>query len=278
MDYPLVSIVIPTKNSENFLEACLDSVKNQTYKNIEILIVDNNSTDNTKKIAGKYTDRVFNKGPERNTQRNFGAEKSQGYFLLFIDSDMELTSKVISSCINMINKDKSIRALIIPEKSKGNTFWAKCKILEKSLYVGDATKEAARFYNRTIYEKLGGYNQKLIVGEDYEMSDRVEKAGFRIGRIKEFIIHNEGNLKLKNTIRKKYYYGKNARRYLKEYSKEAQKHFNPLRLLSFKNWTRLARNPIYALGMFFMKFCEFTAGGMGYFVSLIRRGQNARKI
>jgi probable beta-1,3-galactosyltransferase len=60
MKNPLVSVIIPTYNSSRTLEKCLKSIKNQTYKNIEIIVVDNNSIDNTKEIAKKYTGKVYN--------------------------------------------------------------------------------------------------------------------------------------------------------------------------------------------------------------------------
>jgi len=58
---PLVSIIIPTYNSARTLEQCLISIVAQDYKDIEIIVVDNNSTDTTKEIAQKYTQNVFNK-------------------------------------------------------------------------------------------------------------------------------------------------------------------------------------------------------------------------
>jgi glycosyltransferase involved in cell wall biosynthesis len=61
MNNLLVSVIIPTYNSSRTLEKCLESIKNQSYKNIEIIVVDNNSKDNTKEIALKFTDKVFNK-------------------------------------------------------------------------------------------------------------------------------------------------------------------------------------------------------------------------
>jgi len=61
MTNPLVSIVITTKNEEKNIENCLKSIVNQTYKNIEIIVVDNNSSDSTKEISLKYTDKVFDK-------------------------------------------------------------------------------------------------------------------------------------------------------------------------------------------------------------------------
>jgi glycosyltransferase involved in cell wall biosynthesis len=60
MRKPLVSVIVPTKNSEKFLEKCLKSIKNQTYQNIEIIIVDGGSTDNTKKIAENYHSIIIN--------------------------------------------------------------------------------------------------------------------------------------------------------------------------------------------------------------------------
>ena len=128
MKSPLVSVIVPCKNSSQFIAQCLESIKNQTYKNIEIIVVDNNSTDNTKEIARKYTKLVFNKGPERSTQRNFGAKESKGEYLLFIDSDMILTRKVVEECVGKI--DQSAKAIIIPEISIGEGFWIDAGKLE----------------------------------------------------------------------------------------------------------------------------------------------------
>src|SRR3989344_4063933 len=86
---PKVSVIVPTRNSAKFLETCLKSIRNQTYKNIELIVVDNNSSDKTKKIAKKYADKVFNFGPERSAQVNFGVENSDGQYVYKVDSDFE---------------------------------------------------------------------------------------------------------------------------------------------------------------------------------------------
>ncbi|MEM2126856.1 MAG: glycosyltransferase family 2 protein, partial [Candidatus Bathyarchaeia archaeon] len=103
---PLVSVVIPTFNSEKTIEDCLKSIKNQTYRNIEIIIVDNYSQDKTIKIAKKYDVLIFSKKLGRSAARNFGAKKTMGDFLLFLDSDMVLTPKVIQECVEKIIKNK----------------------------------------------------------------------------------------------------------------------------------------------------------------------------
>jgi glycosyltransferase involved in cell wall biosynthesis len=72
-DKPLVSVIIPTFNSEKYIEKCLQSVKSQTYGYIEIIVVDKNSIDKTPEIAERYASKVLLRGPERSTQRNHGA-------------------------------------------------------------------------------------------------------------------------------------------------------------------------------------------------------------
>lgn len=263
----LVSIIIPTRNSERTIEKCLKNIKNQTYKNIEIIVVDNNSTDRTRDIAKKFIQLVFNKGSERSAQRNFGASKSKGSFLLFIDSDMELTKKVVKECVEKIGGYKGI---IIPEKSFGKGFWAKCKALERSFYLGIDWIEAARFFNREVFEEFKGYDESQTGTEDYDLPQRIkEKYGNKsIGRINSFILHNEGNLSLLYILKKKYYYAKTANVYAtkrsnKEYFLKQSSIIERYKLF-FSHPKKLFKNPILGFGMLFMKTSEFIFGGLGY--------------
>ena len=270
MNLPLVSVIIPTRNSGKFLDACLSSIKNQTYKNIEIIVVDNNSTDKTNEIAKKYTDKVFNNGPERSAQRNYGAKEAKGKYFLFIDSDMELTPKVVGDCVKKIQSDEKIKALVIPEKSVGIGFWADCKALERSFYVGVDWIEAARFYKRNFFNKIGGYDESMISGEDWDITQKIEKLG-KIERISEYILHNEGTLYLRELIIKKFYYAQKISNYLQKNQIEG-KAKNQTRILSryklfFSQPKKLFQNPIYGLGMLFMKTCEFGFGGIGYLIT-----------
>jgi glycosyltransferase involved in cell wall biosynthesis len=127
MKLPIVSIIVPTYNSAGTLEACLRSLKEQTYDSIEIIVVDNSSTDATKELAQQFTKKVFNQGPERSAQRNFGVKKAEGEYVVIIDSDMELSPKVIAACVEKVKADSSFGGVIIPEESFGTGFWAQCK-------------------------------------------------------------------------------------------------------------------------------------------------------
>lgn len=269
----LVSVIVPTRNSENTINACLKSIKNQSYKNIETIVVDNNSTDDTKKIALKYTKSVFNRGPERSAQRNFGALKSKGEYLLFIDSDMELSKGVVEDCVSKLkteNLKHKIGGIIIPEESFGKGFWAKCKALERSFYVGVDWMEAARFFSKDIFNEFKGYDEKQTGTEDFDLPQRIkEKYGQNsITRITSFIYHNEGKLPLLYTLKKKYYYAKTAKVYAirKSNADYFKKQSNVLERykLFFSNPLKLFKNPITGMGMLFMKTMEFFLGALGY--------------
>jgi glycosyltransferase involved in cell wall biosynthesis len=110
---PLVSVIVTTRNNRGTLGACLASIVAQDYQSTELIVVDNNSTDNTKAIAKRYTELVFNKGPERSVQRNYAFKKSKGEYVLIIDSDMELGKGVVSSCVAAA--DSKVGAVIVPE-------------------------------------------------------------------------------------------------------------------------------------------------------------------
>jgi len=273
MDNPLVSIIVPTKNSSRTLEACLKSVKKQSYENIEIIVVDNSSTDNTKEIAQKYTHKVFNFGPERSAQRNYGVNNSQGLYVLIIDSDMELSEGVIINCVNKIVSDNNIVSIIIPEESFGEGFWAQCKKLERSFYIGVDWMEAARFFRKDIYQKLGGYNENMVSGEDWDLSQRVEIEG-KVARINEYIYHNELKLSLVKVLGKKFYYAKQFKLYIDK-NKNKNKTKNQAGVIQryklfFSQPSKLLQNPIVGLGMLFMKTLEFVFGGVGYLIGKIK--------
>jgi glycosyltransferase involved in cell wall biosynthesis len=268
----IVSVIVPTKNSEATLKKCLESIKKQSYPSIEIIVVDNFSTDSTGLIAKKYADKFYTRGPERCTQRNIGVSKSSGKYVAIIDSDMYLSPSVIQESIDAINV-KGVSGVVIPEKSIGIGFWAKCKSLERSFYIGVPYMEAARVFTKDTYNEVGGYDESMISGEDWDLSQRVAVLG-SITSINAIIEHDEGKISLLKTVKKKYYYASHFKKYVNKTSnsQSTKKQTSILRryALFFSKPSLIIKTPIIFIGMIFMKTNEFLFGGIGLIVSGIR--------
>ncbi|MFH1367123.1 MAG: glycosyltransferase [Patescibacteria group bacterium] len=259
-----ISVIIPTKNSGRTLETLLESLKKQSGAPLEIIVVDNNSQDETKNIASRYTPEVFDCGPERSSQRNFGAKKARGDWLLFLDSDMILSPAAIEESLKKINSDKTVAALIIPEISQGQGYWANTIALEKSCYLNDPLIEAARLVSKKIFWETKGFDENLIAAEDWDLHQRIKKHG-RIERIESAIIHQEGTVKLLDFLGKKYYYAQHFRRYQKKHPATAIKQMNLVfRRAFFKNGRKLLKNPFLSFGLISLKIMESFVGLAAY--------------
>lgn len=269
---PLVSVIITTRNEADNIVNCLKSIRKQNYpkEKIEIIVVDNNSQDNTKEQARQYTSKIYNQGPERSAQRNFGVLKSHGDYVLILDSDMILLPGVMGGCVQKIKSRRAVKGLVIPERSYGKGFWSQCKKLEKEFYNGVDWLEAARFFVKKTFQEFGGYDEENTGTEDYDLPQRIqEKYGKQsITRINEFINHNEGRLTLKKTCLKKFYYTQKLEKYKHKLANKdkfkKQASITKRYILFLKNPKKLLKNPFIGLGMMFMKTCEFTFGAFGY--------------
>ena len=251
---PLVSAIVPTYNSEGTIEKCLWSLKRQKHIEIEIIVVDTCSKDKTRELVEGLGVKVVETLARRSEARNIGARKSAGSFLLFVDSDMELDHSVVERCVQAIGLGWD--AVVIPEISVGEGFWASCRALEKSCYVDDDLIEAARFIRRDVYERIEGYDPNLEAGEDWDMDLRIRKAGFKIGRIKAPIMHHEGHLRFQDVIIKRMYYGRFLKKYVRKHPEVAKKQLSPLRSAFSRNWRRLAGDPLHTLGLLLLKTTE----------------------
>lgn len=267
----LISLIVTTKDEQDVIENLFKSIKKQSYNKFEIIVVDNNSKDQTKRISKKYTKFVYNFGPERSAQRNFGVKKAQGEFILIVDADMVLTKDVLKSCINKINKTQ-FEALVIPEKSYGEGFWSKCKAFEREFYLGDENIEAARFFKKKVFIKFRGYDTKMTGPEDWDLPLRMKKAGVNIGRIDNFIIHDEKKFSPIKSARKKFYYGLHAKEYLKKHPEMILTQGNLLfRPSFFKQITKMIENPFLTIGMIANRFLEMSGAALGIIVAVLKK-------
>ncbi|MBC2360540.1 glycosyltransferase [Listeria welshimeri] len=104
----LVSIIIPVYNVEKYVERCLDSVINQTYTNLEIIVVNDGATDNSAEIIKSYTDeriRYFEKeNGGQATARNFGLDVANGDYIVMVDSDDYISANLVEKCLDTVKK------------------------------------------------------------------------------------------------------------------------------------------------------------------------------
>lgn len=258
---PTISVIVTTKNSGATLEALLKSINEQSYRNLEVIVVDNFSSDKTATIAKKYTKKFFEFGPERSAQRNFGAKKSSGRYLLFLDSDMELTPKVVEECIELSN---DFKAIVIPEKTVGRGLIQDIRRFEREMYEEDLSVELARFYGREVFDKFRGFDENLTGPEDYDLFYRISKK-YRVGRIKSYILHHEEGLTLTKLLQKKFYYSKQGALYADKHPELIKTQGTILfRKAYLKHWRKFLLNPIIGVCFLFTRILETTFAVAGY--------------
>lgn len=254
-----ISIIIPTRNEAKNLPRLFASLAKQSFTDFEIILVDNFSADDTLKIASKFTDKFFQKGPERTAQRNFGIGKAAGGYILFLDADMELQPDVLNQCYQLIESNKNMAGVLIDELSVGNSFLTKIKALEKEIYSGRAEIEAARFFRKKDLIKIGGYDENLISGEDWDLSQRMKKLG-SFAKISAKIYHHETD-SLISDVKKKYYYALYIKKYASKHPNYFAKQAGFLNrfLILFAKPQLILKHPAEFVGLIFLKLVQFLA-------------------
>lgn len=272
---PLISVVVASFNSRRTIEKCLLSIKKQSYRNLEIIAVDGLNYDpleqkKCKEIIVKYA-KYFQDGPERSIQRNRGIKEARGEYVLIIDQDMYLTENVVKACFEKLTKG-SYMALTIPEISIGDGYWVKCIALERyiSTYLEKGLNECCRFFRKKDALNVGGYDPKMVGVEDSDFHNKMGGKG-EIGKIKNYIYHDEGAMNFWRRINKRYYYSKSSKNYIKKYSFFALAQFFPIKPAYFKHWKMLLKNPQVTIGMFFLKGSETIALALGLLRGLLER-------
>lgn len=152
---PLVSVIIPVYNMQDYLKACIESVQNQTYPNLEILLVDDGSTDRSGALCEEYAAqderiRVFHKeNGGLSDARNMGLMEAHGEFLAFVDSDDLLAPKAVETLETLCETSNAEAAI-----GQVSAFAGHCTFAEESAQ-GEVIpmKEAMR--RMLLHQKIG---------------------------------------------------------------------------------------------------------------------------
>jgi len=273
MDEPLVSVIIPTYNSGKTLDRCLSSIKNQTYKNIEVIVVDNFSKDNTPEICKKHGAKLIQVEGERARAKNIGVKHAKGKYVLFIDSDMELTPRVVEECVRVAESNPKVGGVIIPERSVGKSFWVKVRDFERQFYAGSDI-ESARFFPKELVERVGGFDEDVVFYEEATLPNKIRLLGYDVkARINAPIHHIEEDFSLWRWLKKKYYYGKTLRKFQKNYKHmDRSKTSVMYRLKLFLGNRGFYSKPHLAIGVLILKGLEFISAKLGYLTERVKNG------
>ena len=179
---PLISVVIPTYNEENYIEDLLESIKQQTYQNYEVIAVDS-STDKTANILRKYKARVI-KAPKINiaAARNIGIKASNGKVIALIDADYILSKNLFASVIRTFDEDEQGKIVCIEPRPRLNLKdlcrrdIIKFKLLNNLIYVYKKISfftwipaaYGCDFCRVDAVKKAGYFNENIDVAEDKE--------------------------------------------------------------------------------------------------------------
>ncbi|TYS59867.1 glycosyltransferase [Sutcliffiella horikoshii] len=206
----LVSVIIPCFNSEKWIIETIDSVLNQTYSNIEIIVVDDGSTDNTKDVISNYSKRIKyiyqqNKGPS--VARNLGIKKSKGKYVAFLDSDDLWESNKLEKQVEFLENNQNIALVFSNVKvinEKGEYLYTHYNNIPKdkkeiitAFFLGKITMNTPTIVaHKKAIQKVGGFQEHLPVREDHfllmNMVDNFNIYHFKEPLVKRRI--NEGSL------------------------------------------------------------------------------------
>ena len=175
-----VSIVLPTYNRANLIGRAIDSILNQSYKNWELIIVDDGSTDNTKEILKPYLSTIknikyhFHINSGVAISMNMGIELSTGDYITFLGSDDEYMNNHLDLRVKYFESHLKVDILHSTAKIIGDEFVKDKNDLSKKIHLNECILGGTLFGKRKVYEKLGGF-KKLSYSPESEFIERAKK-------------------------------------------------------------------------------------------------------
>lgn len=270
---PLVSINIRTYNSEKYIGITLESVRKQSYKNIEILVSDGYSKDNSVKIAKSYGARI-GYADKLGDARHQNYVRSKGKYIMSVDSDQVLAKNLVEACVKMA-ESKDLDALTISEKSlidSKSTFFEKLIAYDK--WVIDQNKDddaifgtaCPRFFKKEFLKKVV-WPPELSIFDDTILYSELLTKGAKAGYLARPSIYHHEVTSWQVLAKKFFRYGKG---YVKAFSQKPTTiaaHSLPRR----SYFSRAAlKKPVYFLGLLWLyviKAVSASAGALSYIIN-----------
>jgi glycosyltransferase involved in cell wall biosynthesis len=259
---PVVSVIVPTRNSIRTIRACLESVRAQHPQSVELVVVDNYSTDGTHEVAESVADVVVQRGPERSAQRNAGLHMARADWVMWVDADMVLPPDCVCRALETAASAGS-PAVAIPEVTVGPGFLTRCRALERSCYVDDPSLHNPRLLRKDLLRELGGFHESMSGPEDAYLRHRLRAAGVDVVLAPVRIEHDEGRLTWGDVMRKRVYYGRSLPAFVAHTSGGLREQGAGTLRAFVRHRGRLARDPVHTAGMLGLRAAEAVAYAAG---------------
>lgn len=244
---PLVSIIIPSKNSEQTIAECIRSIRSQSYKPIEVIVVDAFSADSTREIAKRIGARILTHLGERSSARNLGAKCANGEYLYFVDADHELGPDAVAACIMAIETSDGV--LIRDQDKIRDSRISRLVASRRRMLSYDPLNVAVRFVRNDVFHRLGGFDTDLYAGEDLDFHRRFLLHGFKMAYSEAQEWHLGSPVDLKGLLNRALYYSPNYVAYAAKNPLISIRRLNPLRVV--KAWKKSdGRSPDLLLVLF----------------------------
>jgi glycosyltransferase involved in cell wall biosynthesis len=273
---PLVSVIVPSKNSASTIGRCLESIRRQEYKNLEVIAVDNFSKDDTVRIAKEAGATVYVHGNERSSQINYGVERSHGEFVYRVDSDLVLDSDVIAQATRKCLEHGFDGIVVRTVSDKNRSVWGLIHSLEQGNYYTREDNVAVTFLSRSAFLMLGGFDEELVAGEDYDLHNRFVARGLRYGRIDAKELHLGEPLRLLDVAKKHYYYGRTIRPFVRKNARSALRQLGFVRVLVAVKDSGFPIPARYAFYFLVYQVVRFGSTAAGVASSLVMRTTSTR--
>lgn len=206
----LISIVVPVFKVEKYLDKCINSILNQTYKNIEVILVDDGSPDNCGKICDNYAKKdkrikvIHKENGGLSDARNAGIDVANGEFISFIDSDDYIDAEYIELLYNTIKKDKTDIAIsshkviyesgtILEKATNEQSILNPEEVLKRILYDDGIDLSAwAKLYKIELFENIRYPKGRLFedAATTYKLIDKSKKISINSKSTYNYIIRN----------------------------------------------------------------------------------------
>lgn len=193
----LVSIIMAARNEEELIGQSLESLLNQSYKDIEIIVINDGSTDRTEKIVRGYMEKHKNIELitiEHNHEgcvipRVMGIEQSKGGILFLVDADAYYAKDYIKKCVEKLNEPDVAGVVGKIRVWNPRTWFSKCRDFHYRARWDDMdnirreimeAKIAPWIFRRCVYNEVGGYDTHLTYGEDRDFAKKLLEKGYKI--------------------------------------------------------------------------------------------------